>query len=52
MGFLPPQCTNQIHFPIEQDSEIEHRSSFTAPRGGDRHKCLKLKKKITNTHDC
>jgi len=45
--FLPPECTNYIHFPIQQDAVEENRSDFTAPIGGDRHK---NKSKIIKTH--
>jgi len=39
---LNSQCTNTIHFPIEQDTVEENRGNFTALNRDNRHKNLKI----------
>ena len=42
--FWPPSCINNIHFPIEQDTEIENQSIISTTYRGHRRK----KKKQTH----
>jgi len=39
------ETIGNFNFPIEQDTFVENRSSFTAPNSDDRHKKKKFKKK-------
>ena len=36
--FWPPQCTNDVHFPIEQDTEVENRNIISTTYRVHRHK--------------
>jgi len=45
---LLPECTNNIHFSVEQDTVEENRSRFTIPNRNNRHKNKKIK--IIKTH--
>jgi len=43
--FLPPKWTNDIHYPIKKDTEVEHRSIISTIYRIHRHK-KKFKKNI------